>query len=81
MREESGCFLWAVQQSKVVGCSPGVQALTFRCFVVIPVNMLAVEVANIQVGVWERRDGRWCKSRAWRFADVKDLTSVEICRR
>jgi len=35
--------------------------------------MLAVEVANIQTGVWERRDGRWCESRAWRFVDVDDL--------
>ena len=45
-REEIGYFLWAVQQSKVVGY-----------FVVTPVDMLAVEVANIQTGVWERQDG------------------------
>jgi len=71
VREEAGCFLWVIQQSKVVGCCPGVQALTVRrCFVVTPVDMLAVEVTNIQTGVWERWDGRWCESRALRFLDV-----------
>ena len=49
MREEDGCFLWVIQQSKVVGCCPGVQALTVRrCFVVTPVDVLAVEVTNVQ---------------------------------
>jgi len=38
-----------------------------------PVDMLAVEVADVQTGVWERRDGRWCESRAWRFVDINDL--------
>jgi len=52
MRRETGCFLWVIQQSKVVGCCAGVQALTVRrCFVVAPVDMLAVEVSNIQAGV------------------------------
>jgi len=59
VRGETGCFLWVIQQSKVVGCCPGVQALTVgRCFVVTTVDMLAVEVTNMQTGVWERRDGR-----------------------
>jgi len=41
--------------------------LTVRgCFVVDP-----VEVANLQTGVWERRDS--CELRAWRFVDVNDL--------
>ena len=40
--------------------------------------MSAVEVANIQAGVWERRDDRWCESRAWRFVDVYDLTSGNV---
>jgi len=66
VRGETGCFLWVIQQSKVVGCGPEVQALTVRkCFVVTPVDMLAVEVTNIQAGMRERRDGRWCESRAW----------------
>ena len=53
-REETGCLLWVVQQSKVVGCCPGVQALTVRgCCVVTPVDVLAIEVANVQAGVWE----------------------------
>ena len=79
MRRETGCFLWVIQQSKVVGCCAGVQALTVRrCFVVAPVDMLAVEVSNIQAGVWERRDGRWCKSRAWRIVDVNDLISCYV---
>jgi len=65
MREEAGCFLWVIQQPKVVGCCLGVQALTVRgCSVVAPVNMLAVVVANIQTGVWERPDSRRCESRA-----------------
>jgi len=58
---------------------PGVQAFTVRgCLVVTPVDMLAVEVANIQTGVWERRDGRFGESRAWRFVDVKDLASCDV---
>ena len=63
----------------VVECYPGVQALTVRrCFVVTPVDMLAVEVTNMQTGVWERRDGRWSESRAWRFVDVDDLVSCDV---
>jgi len=81
VRGETGCFLWVIQQSKVVGCCPGVQVLTVRrCFVVTPVDMLAVEVTNIQTGMWERRDGRWCESRAWRFVDIDDLVSCNAQR-
>ena len=80
VREEAGCFLWIAQQSKVVGCCPGVQALIVRrCCVVTPVDMLAVEVANVETGVWERRYGRWCESRAWRFVDANDLISCDVC--
>ena len=46
--------------------------------VVTPVDMLAAEVANIQTGVWERRDGRWGESRAWMFVDVDDLVSCDV---
>ena len=46
--------------------------------VVTPVDMLAVEVANIQTGVWERRDGCWGESRAWRFVDVDDLVPCAV---
>jgi len=46
--------------------------------VVTPVDMLAVEVANIQTGVWKRRDGRWGQRRAWRFVDVDDLVSCDV---
>ena len=78
-RGATGCFFWVIQQYKVVWCCPGVQALTVkRCFVVAPVDMFAVEVANIQAGVWDRRDGRWCESRAWRFVDVNDLISCNV---
>ena len=78
-REEIGCFLWVVQQPKVVGCCPGVQALTVRgCCVVTPVDVLAIEVANVQAGVWERRDGCWSESRAWTFVDVDDLVSCNV---
>jgi len=54
VRGEAGCFFWVTEQSKVVGCCPGIQALTVRaCFVVTPVDMLAVEVTNIQgVETW-----------------------------
>jgi len=76
VRKEAGRFLWVVQQSKVIGCCPGVQAL--RMFRVIPVDMLAVEVTNIQIGMWERRDGRWCESQAWRFVDVNYLVSCNV---
>jgi len=48
---EAGCFIRVIQQSKDVGCCPGVQALTVRrCFVVTPVDVLAAEVANKQEG-------------------------------
>jgi len=58
-------FLLGYTTVHVVGCCPGVRALTVRrCFVVTLVDMLAAEVSNIQAGVWEGRDGRWCESRA-----------------
>ena len=70
VRGETGCFLWLLKQSKVVGCCPEVQALTFRgCFVVAPVDMLALEVAKIQT---------WGNSRAWRFVDVNNLISCDV---
>jgi len=79
MREETGCFLWVVQQSKVVGCYPVVQALTVRgCCVVNPVDMLAIEVANVQTAVWKRRDGRSSESRTWKLVDVDDLLSCDV---
>jgi len=40
--------------------------------------MLAVEVAKVQTEVWERRDGRWCELRAWRFVDINDLVSCDV---
>jgi len=40
--------------------------------------MLAIEVTNIKIVVWERRDGRWCESRAWWFVDVNDLVSCNV---
>ena len=43
------------------------------------VDMLAVNAVNIQTEMWERRDGRWCKSRAWRFVDVNDLVLMVGC--
>jgi len=46
--------------------------------VVTPIDMLATEVANIQTGVWERRNGRWSGSRAWRFVDVDNLVSCDV---
>ena len=79
VREEAGCFLWVIQQSKAVGCCPGVQALNFRrCSVVTPLDVLAVEVTNKQTGVWERRDGVWCESLAFSFVDVNDLASCNV---
>jgi len=49
MREETGCSLWVLQQTKVVGCCPGCRLFTvIRCFVVAPVDMLAFEVASLQ---------------------------------
>jgi len=78
--EKRSClFLWVIQQSKVVRCCPGVQALTVRkWFAVTPVDMLAVEVTNIETGLWERQDGRWCEMRVWRFVDVNDLVSCDV---
>jgi len=56
--------------------SPGFHGL--ETFAVAPVDMLVVEVAKIETGVWERRDGHWCKSRAWKFVDVNDLISFDV---
>ena len=86
VRGKTGYSLWVLQQPKVVGCHPGLQVLPVRCFAdqthtvrcFAPVDMLVVEVANIRTGVWERRDGRRCKPRAWRFADVNDLVSCDV---
>jgi len=72
------CRSWGSRR-KVVGCCPGVQALAVRgCCVGTPVDMLAIEVANVQTGVWERRDGRMSESRAWRFVDVDDLVICDV---
>ena len=79
--ERRGLFplSYTIEQSRVVGCCPGVQAPTVRrCLVVTPVDVLAVEVTNIQTGVWERRDGRWCESPTWRFVDVNDFESCNV---
>jgi len=38
----------------------------------------AIEIANIQTGVWERQDGRRCESREWRFVDVHDLLACDV---
>jgi len=46
--------------------------------VVTPVDVLAIEVANVQAGVWKRRDGCWSESQAWRFVDVDDLVSCDV---
>ena len=48
------------------------------CFVETPVDMLAVEFANIQTGVWEHRDGRMCESLTWKFVDVNDHISCDV---
>ena len=61
-------LLWVVQQPNIFDCCPGVQALTVRkCFAVIPVDMLAVEVVNIETEEWE-----------WQLVWV---VTVEVCRR
>jgi len=50
------------QQLNVVGCCPGLQALTIRRWcAVISVDMLAVGVASIQSGVLQCWDGRRCE--------------------
>jgi len=40
--------------------------------------MLPVQVANIETGVRERPDSRWCELRVWRFVDVNDIISCDI---
>jgi len=43
VRGETWCFLWVIQQSKFVGCCPGLQAFTVRrCFVVTPVDTFGI---------------------------------------
>ena len=61
-RDKAGYFLCVEQQAKFVGCCPGGQALAVRrCCTITPVDVLAVEVANIQTEVWEHRDGHYCE--------------------
>jgi len=74
VKGETGYTPWIVQQLEVVGCCPRVQALTVRrCCPATP-----VEIANVQNGVWERRDSRGCESREWWFVDVNGLVSCKI---
>ena len=40
--------------------------------------MLAIEVTNVQTGVWERRDWRRSESHAWRFVDVDDVVTCDV---
>ena len=47
-------------------------------FAVNPVDMLAVEVANMQSGVRGRRDGHRCESRAKSFVDV-NMYAQPLC--
>ena len=71
---ERGNWLLPLGHTAVEGCwcCPGVQALMVKeCFVVTPVDMLAVEVANIQAGVCMGTSG-W--PLVW-------IASVGVCRR
>jgi len=78
---EKRSWLFPLGYTTVQGCwmLPRSQALPVRrCFVVTPVDMLAVEVTNIQTVVWKRWDDRWYESRGWRFVDVNDLLSCNV---
>ena len=48
------------------------------CFVVTPVDVLAVEVTNVQTGMWEGGYSRWCESRAWRFVESSVITHFVV---
>ena len=79
VRGETGYSFWVVQQTKIVGCFPGVQALTVRCCPVSPVNMLAVEVANIGYRLGCGNVGMACGvSGEHAVCDVNDLTFCDI---
>ena len=70
-REETGCFLWAVQHPSCLGVQADKLAIEV-------VDKLAIEVTNVQTGVWERRDGRRSESRVWRFVDVDNLVTCDV---
>jgi len=74
-REQTGCFLWVC--TTVLGCWM-LPRLSLSGDVVTPVDMLAIEVANVETAVWERRDGRRSESRAWRFVDVDNLVTCDV---
>jgi len=78
---ERRSWLFPLGYATVQGCwmLPRSPALSVRgCFVATPVDVLAVEVTDVQTGGWERRYGRWCESRAWRFVNVNDLVSCNV---
>ena len=68
-REETGCCLWVVQQSKVFGCCPGVQALTVR----------GCCNPSWRAGNWSRQRTGWgVGTSGWLLEWV---ASVDVCRR
>jgi len=67
-REETGCFLWVVQQSKVVGCCPVAQALTVG----------GCCNPSWHVGNWSRQRTDWgVGTSGW---SLEWVASVEVCR-
>jgi len=75
-REETGCFFGMYNSPRLLYVAQE-SMLSPSGDVVTPVDVLAIEVANVQTGVWERRDGRWSESRPWRFVDIDDLVSCD----
>jgi len=68
-REEPDCFLWVVQQSQIVGCCPGVQALTIR----------GCCNPSWRAGNWSRQHTGWgVGTSGW---SLEWVVSMEVCRR
>ena len=75
-------WLFPLGRTAARGCwmlprSPGSDRQMFCCNP-SSVDMLAVEVANIESGMWKRQDGHRPESRAWRFIEVNDLISCYV---
>ena len=56
--EKTGCTLRVIKKGQVVAGCPGSQAFSARVGgAVLPIDMLAIEIASIDGGMREHRDG------------------------
>ena len=53
-RVQAGGIFWVMEWDKMVGTCPAKQAFPIcTVAIIIPINILAIKVANIATGMWE----------------------------